>query len=1068
MLQAFKDQEGFSVLNGILEESTAEVRLKGPCDKKQLDSTSPELLAALKTSAEILSLYSKLVTAKNVTEAQQTAAMVGRDRDRTRVDQFSTPQFLVELRMAIFPAVRRFWDSDLMEKATPEICNKLIEVLRIISGADSESNALKRSDKVAPSIKAPPKTFKISSEQVSSMVTPSINNELAVEALYRCNNNAISAQEYCREITQGGAQRNPVPEGDIAPTPAPSETSRPPTGASTESATPDDQAMADSRANIPTIVDSFNQTFTSVGEDQPPQPQNFEALLSQFAQDTAAAESSRPSSSSTPAPKPTTTTLEESKAKQVTVDDLNDERKEFREAMIDKCLDVINAHSEVTFEVADLIKTVTIKSDDPQAYRTNVVNTLVVALMSFAGDDDPREAGEKIGAYANLLALLLRDKLFYADALGELTDNLSTLLSFIRVSPDHKDGDISPWIPQILLVVEMLLCEDARPRKTTWSTPTTDIEASKEPVLETIVPSVPEDDRSELFDKILEILPKVYKDEMLALAILRILVILTRSRPVAQAISEKKNMQRLFLMAKQLAGSNSTKIQSPLMLILRHCVEDDETIKQIMRSDIRNYFETGRQQRSIDTSAYLRALSSTALRQPELFVEVTNEMVKFNRWQYTSPGDAPNRHMSLVLKETVSSDATNRTPDDSVSPTVQATEDLTIQDLKPSMEGDSEMPDVIKVAAPEKKLPVVANPDGVIHFLLVELWSYKEIPDVSLPTAANKLLSSASTSNEDTPMDGAPSAPEVSSQDSKDPQQPAKPEFKPAEHPIYIYRCFILQCLTELLSSYNATKIEFISWHKSKPIQAMTPSKPRSAAVGYLLNDLLPVGTLDHPETIELRKKLITSGWADSVICALVSKTGEQPVDTKRQPYDNDDEADLLHVRKYVLDNIFKAFGSASASTDPLDVKYAHMLALSDLMSHIMSGKENTPTSEQALASVSQKQLRRIMYEKGFMTVLTQSIAEIDLNFPGARRAVKYILRPLKTLSHTAVQMSEYGLITTTPGHNDVEEIESASSASEMEDDREETPDLFRNSTLGMFEPGREEDSSSESEDGML
>ncbi len=107
------------------------------------------------------------------------------------------------------------------------------------------------------------------------------------------------------------------------------------------------------------------------------------------------------------------------------------------------------------------------------------------------------------------------------------------------------------------------------------------------------------------------------------------------------------------------------------------------------------------------------------------------------------------------------------------------------------------------------------------------------------------------------------------------------------------------------------------------------------------------------------------------------------------------------------------------------------------------------------------------MFEKGYVSALTASIADIDLNFPSAKRAVKYILRPLKTLTTTAINLSDLSLISATPGQNEEDDIESATSVSEHEDEREETPDLFRNSTLGMFEPGREEDSS-ESEDGML
>ncbi|TVY36649.1 E3 ubiquitin-protein ligase [Lachnellula subtilissima] len=1071
VLQAFKDRGGFESVNRILETFTAEIQSRPPVKPNSQDKESVLGFSRMGTG-DILSLYSQLVTGKNVTEAQQTVAIATRnERDRTRVDNFSPPQFLVELRMAVLPVARRLWQSsEFIERAPDSTCERLIEVIRIIAGADSEANALRRSDKVVPPSKVPPKTFKSSDDHLSALVEGHFyDRELAIEALYRCNNNPTSASEYCREIVQGEGRRNPVPEGDIAPNPDPTEASRPRTGASTGTNTPDSlyqASAADSRTNIPTIVDSLNQIVTPSGNDEPAAPQNFDNLLNQFTQNTEVA--SRPGSSA-PAPEESLPAVEESKTKQVTVDDLNEEREALREDLIDKCLDVINAHGEVTFEVADLIKTVINKSGDPPGQRRNVGTTLVIALMSFAGEEDLQAVGKKIAAYANLLALMLQDKLFYAETLGDLKENLSTLLSFIRFSNNHTSEDESPWIPQILLVIEMLLCEDARPRKTRWTTPTSEDDTIEVPVLETVEPSVPEAERSELFDKILDILPRIGKDEGLALAVLRVLVILSRSRPVAQALSDKKNIQRLFVMAKQLAGVSSSRIQGPVMLILRHCIEDDETIKQIMRAEIKAWFEGPRQQRTVITSVYLQNLCNSAVRQPELFVEVTNELVKYNRWAYTPPGETPSRHMSLVLKETPVPELSNGASDDSVSPTVQATEDLTIQDVKTSTEGDSEMPDVAKPAATESKLPVVAHPDGIIHYLLCELITYKDvsdgpaIPAPAIPTiTADK--SNAGTSSVDTPMIGS-STPEGVPQDNKDAKQTPKQEFKSEEHPMYIHRCFILQCLTELLASYNSTKVEFINWHKHKPVKAMTPSKPRSTAVNYLLYDLLPIGTLDHPETIDLRKQLVTSGWADSVLCALVSKTGERPVDMKREQYDSDDEPDLLHVRKYVLENILRAFGQASASTEPLDVKYARMLALSDLMSHIMSGKENAPPAEVNLANVSQKQLRRIMYEKGFMTALTQSIAEIDLNFPGARRAVKYILRPLKTLSSTALSLSELGLISTAPDHNDADEIESASSASEIEDDREETPDLFRNSTLGMFEPGREGDSSDDSED---
>lgn len=690
--------------------------------------------------------------------------------------------------------------------------------------------------------------------------------------------------------------------------------------------------------------------------------------------------------------------------------------------------------------------------------------------MSFAGDEDIRSSGKKIAAYAHLLALLLRERLFYNAAVGELEENLSTLLGFVKLAPNHSIEEPSPWIAHILLIVEMLLSEDTKPAKTKWVPPKDENDIPVDPVLEVSEPAVPEDECKQLLDSILEILPRIGKDESLAVAVLRILVILTRTRSVALVMGEKKNIQRLFVMAKQLAGVSSARIQSPLMLILRHIIEDDETVKQIMRSEIKSFFENNRQARNLDEKQYVRGLAAVALRNPTLFVEVTNEMVKFTRWSYAPEPGQSRHHSTLALKEKTV-EPVNKTTDDSVQPAVQATEDLSIRDVKPSTEAlDREMPDAAKASGPDHKMPVVDNPDGVIHFLLCELLNYRDVEDKD-PVIANSSTAAPATSvgdkastisdGGDVTMSGTTTSSDGNSMKSTKPTTRA--EIKPEDHPIYIYRCFILQCLTELLSSYNRTKIEFINFKRSAPPQAMTPSKPRSSVVNYLLFDLIPIGTLEPHETAWLRKRAVTSSWAGNLLTALLSKTGEQPMNREQGPYDVEDEPDLLFVRKFVLENVLKAYKEAIASTEALDIKYSRLLCLADLINHIMHSKENPDTMT---STASQKQLRRIMFEKGFVAALTASIADIDLNFPNAKRAVKYILRPLKTLTSTAVQLSELALISSTPGQNDEDEIESATSLSDAEDEREETPDLFRNSTLGMFEPGREEDSSSDSDDG--
>ncbi|CAD6504998.1 BgTH12-00497 [Blumeria graminis f. sp. triticale] len=1059
VVQAFKNCKGFQKLNQILEVFATEICRKKSSTEDSENSLRLELATSGITS--ILSLYGHLVNGKNFIEATQTTALICRaERDRRGLEQFSASQFLVEMRAMVLPTIRHLWSSDMFVNGSSQISEKLICVIRTIATADSEANALKRSDKPPTPMKPVHRTFKANQEFLTTLSSKGFEEVLGIEALYRCNNNITSALEYCRDLkdTDDLRRRNPIPEDDIEIPVQPQIIE----GTSAKSPENSSVTVADhlmEQVPVSSNTDNFNQVEAT---SQQYDSENFDQLLNSLIPITE-----QEAEDDTESPH-TTTHQEPLVAEQITsiitIDDLNEERAIISDNLIDRSLDIINAHGEVTFEVADLIMTVVGKSNEPSTQRKAIGETLVVALMSFAGEEDLGKCGKKIAAYAHLLALLLRDKAFYSAAVGELKENFGTLLLFIKLSPKNTFEEPSPWISQVLLIIEMLLSEDAKPQKTSWTPPKDENSIMEIPVAEVKEIAFSHEDRIQLLEAILEILPRIGKDEPMALSVLRVLVILTRSREMAQTMGEKKNIQRLFVMAKQLAGASSARIQSPLMLILRHIIEDNETVKQIMKVEIRASLEPSRSQRNMDEKTYLRALAHTALRNPELFVQVTNEMVKFNRWPYPT-SEPPNRHHTLVLKET-STEAPQIPPIDTVLPTVQATEDLSIQDLKPSMEAaDSEMPDVNK-SSHDQKLPIVENPDGVIHFLLCELMNYRDVEDKE-----NTLIPASSVEKEnlmdngDTSMGGTSNLASIpSSKDQKSFNGATKLEFKAEEHPIYIYRCFILQCLTELLSSYNRTKVEFINFKRSAPPQAMTPSKPRSSVVNYLLFDLIPIGTLDHADSTFLRKRVVTSSWADSVITALLSKTSEQPIDKSRDPYGSEVEPDLLFVRRFVLENILKAFKEASSSQEPLDAKYSRMLGLADLMSHIMQGKENIVTSDQAVASTSQKQLRRIMFEKGYISALTTSIAEIDLNFPGAKRAVKYILRPLKTLTTAAVSLSDLSLISTTPGQGDEDEIESATSMSEQEDEREETPDLFRNSTLGMFEHGNG-DSESESDD---
>jgi len=1077
VLYAFKERGGFVTLNRLLETFTNDIK-QYPLDLQDAHTkkNNGELMKldlkhglSLVGAKHILDLYLLVVTGKNIVEAPQTMAMTTRsDRERSRSEHFhfSASQFLVELRMAVLPTIRRLWESDLVEKAINRIPNGLIDIIRVIAVADHETGAYKREDKAQVPSKTNRKPWKPNSENLTKLLETGVPDDLAKEALYRCNNSYTMASEYCKaQKSERSGGRHPIPQGVMDPVAEVNGSSRGHTGASTGASTPlitePPTMQLDESVNEASVGASSSEQMGPPPAQTDPMAMSLDDLLSGIGKNLEEVTSANIGAAAQQPP-----TIN---AAVVTVDDLNEERAKIREQLIERCLDVINAHGEVTFEISDLITTVVDKSEDPVNMRKEMGEILVNALLSFDVGDDVREVGKKVAAYAHLLALMLQNKPFYKESIGSLKDRLEELIDFVKLSPTHSAEESSPWVAHILLIIEILLSEDAQPHETNWTYPTLDTTVIEEPVLKITDPVVSAEHQAMLFDNIVEILPRIGKDDSLALAVLRILVILTRSRDISVKMGAKKNIQRLFVMAKQLAGATA-RLQSPLMLILRHIIEDEDTIKQIMRSEIKAFFDQPRTQRHIDVSNYLRQLSHLVIRAPVLFVQITNEMVRLSKWSPNAE-ESPGRQQ-IVLQDQFITRSHRPHKTDIVLPPLQATGLLTLGDVKPTTEMvEIEPAEAAKPTLVENKAPVIENPDGVIHFLLCELLNYKDVEDKDATTQpTEKSAPESSTANVDATMIdvASPIAASVSNE-TKDPKKPGKQEFKVEEHPIFMYRCFLLQCLTELLSCYNRTKIEFINFKRSTPPQPMTPSKPRSSVVNYLLSDLIPIGTLDHAETTALRKKMATSSWADSVLTALLSKTGEQVVERDRDPTDADDEPDLLFVRKFVLENILKAYKDASTSSDPLDTKYARMLSLADLMNHIMQSKE-TPSvaTDPSVSNRSTLQLRRILFDKGFIAALTGSIADIDLNFPGAKRAVKHILRPLKTLTQTAIDLSDAGKITIAPGQGDEDEIASASSVSDLDEGREETPDLFRNSTLGMYEPGRDDDSSSESEDGQF
>lgn len=1076
VLFAFKRIGGLKAIKDVCDVFIQEVRTLTPPESV---SESEKDVSARLTSAYggiriILNFFAGLASGKTIVESSQTQTMTSSDRDRERPDYFQPGQFLVDLRMEILPMVRELWNSEFATQSSSSIIKCMVDILRSCLDGEYEVGAARRSDNPSAVTEVARRKFVVNKDRVSSLQEKGFDKDLTKEALYRCNNVFAAAEEYCKSRNWLRVPpRLPPSSNDIESVrsgtsggEAPEETMDSPffnsgplessalamllSQASDRSGLPGQQRGRSGEAGVgngPEVLaralnDILNhERNTGDGDREGPSRSN-PGNTSSSGAPTSSEPSNRPTSQESEQP-----TEQPARRREVsTIDDLDAEREKVRSNMIERCLDVLNEHHDVSFELSDLIASATKKHRDPESFRREVGEILVQSLVSLQMENF-QTAGKKIAAYAHILALVLQDRDMYNATLDELKECFGTFLSFIK-TPKPEQDESFPWIGHVLLILERLLSDDSQPQQIRWTPPSLDDPNpdDNEPA-QLEEPLVSHDQKTQLFEALVELLPRIGKDDALALSVCRILVILTRNRSIAARLGEKRNLQRLFVMVKQLSSATNAKLQGAFMLILRHIIEDEDTIRQIMRSEINANFEA-KSSRTIDTTGYVRQLYHLVLRSPEIFVEVSNEKLKLLRY------DTHQRPQILALKSEGSSKPSSKQEGDSQKPATDGTS------------SEDKDKDKDKGKGAELKPPVVENPDGVIHYLLSELLSYKDVDDKDPPAeSSEQSAQNQSASQTDVEMvndDQSTPASGADAQGNRDSKKPEKPAFKADDHPIYIYRCFLLQCLTELLSSYNRTKVEFINFSRKADPLATTPSKPRSGILNYLLNALIPIGTMEHDESVAFKKRSNTSAWTARVLVALCTKTGEFGGTAKRrseQKLNEEDEPELAFVRRFALEHALRSYKDANALNEPLDSKYSKLMSLADLFDKMLSGY--TFVSGDSAYPASTRQLAKTMFEKNFISALTASIADIDLNFPASKRVIKYILRPLNKLTQTAVILSETSDISTL-GETEEDEISSATSVSDIDDEREETPDLFRHSTLGMLEPRHEEETDSE------
>ena len=667
--------------------------------------------------------------------------------------------------------------------------------------------------------------------------------------------------------------------------------------------------------------------------------------------------------------------------------------------------DILIYHPDLPFELSKLIKSVA-KWESKEWLQDKLLE-LAARLASL--EDDKSTKAKEITACAHVLGLLLTEANYYKAAEAGILGFLDSFVGFLKV----EEGQESPWLAPVSLIIETIMKEVERTQMEHQS-------AGLDPG--DAVPEVDMEFYYRLVQNLVAILKTNPTDETVILCVLRLLVRLTREDLYAGLFNGLNGIPALLKVIHTHAGKSNFKIADPSIIIIRQAVEDEKIILATMRSSVQAILDHSAQRgRPLDLSELLRHKYAELLREPKLFCQVVEQAAKLNQWSSANP-----TVRRLVKKQSPNSDAN---PDPSG-------ESASNKDAKPSS----------ALETPRKGTLELNYSSGVVQILLNELLSQQSDSSSSIKDEAKPDSIIAPSSKSDESSNGTTTPPNRS-------------KLSPEELKDYAYTLFLLQALSELLGSYNMCKLEFVNYsRRGQPRELLTPSKPRSMMLNYLLNDLLPTGSASYNNhgwgDLNLEKRKGISVLAASVISALCKKTPES--------YEHDERPDLLpSVRKFVLEGIARSFKDTLASSGPAQLRYSRFTALAELcrkllVSPISAGPGATASSD---VLTGMADIAKLMFEKGFVGLLTNVVADIELDFPDVRNVVNDILACLRALTSSVNRLAADAAIGSSSAAGDVDEISVASSVSgdEMQD-RDETPDVFQNSALGIMQGVVEDD----------
>ena len=821
-----------------------------------------------------LHLLHPLLSSKPLIESGQTSLVTTRDKKDTEPGYFEPHHFLVWLRLESIPFLRNIWEAPWFRSSPLTLVRSVVHIVLEITAGENEE------------IKGDP------SQEAITGAGLAMGSGFHIRA-------AGPDQNRISQLTDMGFPRSAA-----------------------------ERALVRTHNNVNAATDLLlNQPFPLPPDPQPngsaaeqdgtgdapadeveEEPSDEEAELEDSSPPIPAAESTPP---------PELPNAEPMKSLEELRKELDEARESLKTGLTRNALQLVDEHPSLIFEIHRAFMRPTDELQE-QSIRTLIDDIQAFSPAAYDVQEQP------LAARCRLLALVLSESPVLPQALGQSL--MDTLLALLLSNPVRADSSYPKWLASHLLVTEALFTISEQPS-------TIAVPKENEPVTTPDISIGPAyvNARPIVFNFCLRLLEvtDLPRDELLST--LRLLVLLTRDHGTASELIKRDGLPHLFSRLKSCAVPGG---QSYVVIILRHIAEELSVLQRIMKQEVKRLFSQPRT-RIIDIPGYMRNCSAMALRDPSVFIQVTQDLCQLQQPFSTI------QHIALK----------SETPQSSPSTGTAERNDMQVDQPSPS-----------QVHGPDTE-----TLETMVHFLISELVKNVRSPSDNDVATKHEDVAPIVSENVDTSKEG------INDQDRLS------------------YCCFIMQCLTELLFSYDACKLAFLSYSPKKKFStpAKDPStKHRTAVLQFFLSDLVTFKTITSQPDAKAKQGFSLCTWAMSVLVALC-------VDSSAGAESKEVSADLISVRKFTLEAIGRAI-KEYMTQDNLDARYGRLLALSDLCNRLLTIRFNNGSRK--LQDESTTHIAKIMLEKNFVSILTSALAEVDLNYPNVRNVVASILRPMEHL----------------------------------------------------------------------